>query len=242
MSELARRQQYLQGVSKSGTKPPSQQPASAKPSEKCGEAPTRSCYNCGSTDHLARQCKKPKTESSGYSRRPNQSTDATAKGIKSKVNPLDILFSDSDEESSDIKTVRIHDKGSKPRKVAVDVQGVPAVGMIDSGADITIMGTALFKKVASVARLKKSSFEKPDKTPYTYNNQPFSLDGKLKLDITFNDCTMCTPVYIKMDRCYSPKAFATNWALSHIIQMLELTHLGLRGRHQGPMYLLYGSS
>ena len=80
LSELARRQQYLQGVSKSGTKPPSQQPASAKPSEKRGEAPTRSCYNCGSTDHLARQCKKPKTESSGYSRRPNQSTDATAKG------------------------------------------------------------------------------------------------------------------------------------------------------------------
>ena len=36
LSELACRQQYLQGVSKSGTKPPSQQPASAKPSEKRG--------------------------------------------------------------------------------------------------------------------------------------------------------------------------------------------------------------
>ena len=96
---------------------------------------------------------------------------------RDKVNPLDILFSGSDEESSDI---RVHDKGSKPRKVAVDVQGVLAVGVIDSGADITIMGSELFKKVASVARLKKSSFEKPDKTPYTYNNHPFSLDGKLK--------------------------------------------------------------
>ena len=95
--------------------------------------------------------------------------------------------------------MRIQDKGSIPREVLVDVQGVPATGVIDSGADITIMGAELFKQVASVARLKKSAFKKPDKTPYAYGHQPFSLDGKLELDITFDNHTMRTPVYIKMD-------------------------------------------
>lgn len=50
-----------------------------------------------------------------------------------------------------------------------------------------------------MARLKKSAFKKPDRTPYTYDRQPFSLDGKLELDITFDNCTMRTPVYVKMD-------------------------------------------
>ena len=61
------------------------------------------------------------------------------------------------------------------------------------------MGAELFKKVASVAQLKKSAFKKPDKIPYTYDHQPFSLDGKLELDITFDNHTMRTPVYVKMD-------------------------------------------
>jgi hypothetical protein len=71
--------------------------------------------------------------------------------------------------------------------------GVPATGLIDSGAYIAIMGAEPFKKVAAVARLKKSAFKKPDKTPYT------SQACKLELDITFDNCTMRTPVYVKMD-------------------------------------------
>lgn len=50
-----------------------------------------------------------------------------------------------------------------------------------------------------VARLKKSAFKKSDKIPYTYDQRPFSLDGKIELDITFDDQTMRTPVYVKMD-------------------------------------------
>ena len=117
-------------------------------------------------------------------------------------------------KEGDIKTVRVKDRGSKPRKVLVDIQGVPATGVIDSGADITIMGAELFKLVASVARLKKSAFKKPDKTPYTYDHQPFSLDGKLELDVTFDDRTMHTSVYVKMDAydslLYSLKVCATS--------------------------------
>ena len=61
------------------------------------------------------------------------------------------------------------------------------------------MGQEIFKKVASVARLKKKNLKKPDKTPYAYNQQSFSLDGMMSMDITFNDVTLTTPVYIKLD-------------------------------------------
>ena len=80
----------------------------------------------------------------------------------------------------------------------VEVQGVGALGVVDTGADIMIMGGELFKKVAAVARLKKD-FKPVDKRPYTYGDQPFKLDGQMDLDISFNGKTMCTPVYIKMD-------------------------------------------
>ena len=39
----------------------------------------------------------------------------------------------------------MEDSGSRPRTVTVDLQGVPVNGVIDSGADITIMGVKVFK-------------------------------------------------------------------------------------------------
>ena len=79
------------------------------------------------------------------------------------------------------------------------MQGVPAHGVIDSGADITIVGGELFRKVAAVARLKKSQLKTVDKIPHTYDRKTFKLDGRVDLDSTFGDTTMNTPVYIKMD-------------------------------------------
>ena len=79
------------------------------------------------------------------------------------------------------------------------VQGVPAYGLIDSGADITIIGGLLFKRVATIARLKLRNFKPADKVPRTYDQQPFRLDGRMDLDITFGDRKMTTPIYIKMD-------------------------------------------
>ena len=102
-----------------------------------------------------------------------------------------------------MSSVRVEDKGSQPQKASVSVQGMPVEGVIDSGADITIMGADLFKKVAAIAHLKKKQLKKSDKVPYTYDQKPFKLDGKLdgklELDITFQDKTLCTPVYLKMD-------------------------------------------
>ena len=70
---------------------------------------------------------------------------------------------------------------------------------MDTGADITVMGSELFKKVAAVAGLKKRQFKPADKQPHTYDRRQFKLDGRLDLDVSFNDKTMYTPVYVKMD-------------------------------------------
>jgi len=72
-------------------------------------------------------------------------------------------------------------------------------GIIDSGADISIMNGDIFKKVAAVAHIRNKEFKPPDKTPVGYDNRPFKLDGRLDLAITFADRTLHTTVYLKMD-------------------------------------------
>ena len=48
------------------------------------------------------------------------------------------------------------DKGSKPHRANVSVAtGVCMSGVVDSGADITIMGGEMFKHVTTVAKLKQ---------------------------------------------------------------------------------------
>jgi len=69
--------------------------------------------------------------------------------------------------------VRVKDKGSKPRKEPVNVQGIPARGVIDSGADITIINAAQLKNIAATAKLRKKAFKQSDKVPHTYDQKPF---------------------------------------------------------------------
>ena len=71
-------------------------------------------------------------------------------------------------------------------------------GLADTAADITIIG-GLFKKVTSVARLKKRDFKPADKTSRTYDQKSFKVDGRMDLYISFGDITMRTPVHIKLD-------------------------------------------
>jgi hypothetical protein len=110
---------------------------------------------------------------------------------------LDLLLSSSDDEA--VRLVRVVDKCSSPHTAKVLVRGVPAEGIIDSGADITIRGAQLFRRVATVARLKKGDFHPADCTPRTYDQKPFKVDGKMEMDITFDGRVIKTPVYIKMD-------------------------------------------
>ena len=81
----------------------------------------------------------------------------------------------------------------------VEIQGVPAYGIVNAGADISIIGENFFKKVATVARLRKRDFKPTDKTPRNYDGHTFSLDRRMDLEVTFNGKSMITPVYIRMD-------------------------------------------
>ena len=212
VAELRRHQHYQRSEANRGSSarppPPSarphqqhQQPNKLRKPPKLGNRPRR-CYNCDSTEHLARDCKAPKRESIVQASRKERSTSAGTKMVKSTTHSnddsLQYMYSSDSDETGEVKMIRVEDKGSKPQKALVDVQGLPAEGVIDSGADITIMGTDLFKKVAAAARLKKQ-LKKADKVPHTYDQKPFKLDGKIELDISFQGRTMCTSVYLKMD-------------------------------------------
>ena len=156
---------------------------------------SRYCWNCNRAGHLAKDCKLPKRESVGPTGKP-----PGTKMVKSGDldDPLSYLQSDSDE-SLDVKVVHVTDQGSEPKCVQVTIGGVPCFGIVDSGADISIMGGKLFKQVAAVARLHKRDFQRPDKTPRGYDRKPFHIDGKVNLDICFQDKSMNTSVYVKMD-------------------------------------------
>jgi hypothetical protein len=70
---------------------------------------------------------------------------------------------DSDEERANAYTVRVPDEGSVSPCAKVQVQGVPAYGLVNTGADITIIDGKLLERVATVARLRKHNFRKADK-------------------------------------------------------------------------------
>ena len=184
------------------TRPPEQRSREAK-----------RCYICNGQDHLAKQCRAFKTESrgDGNQRNPQHKSGAAKKAESNSreedvpkeedqedgFNLMDILYS-SDSEDGEVKSIRIADEGSKARCARVLVQGVPAYGIIDTAADITIIGGNLFQKVASVARLKKN-LKPADKVPRNYDQRPFKLDGCMELVITFGKKEISTQVYIKMD-------------------------------------------
>ena len=157
------------------------------------------CYLCNQLGHIAKYCKQSKskeTESSGGSSQVTTRPNENGSTVRSPEDPHTFLYSDSD---SSVDTVRVKDKGSKPQYVNVQVQGVPTSSIIDTGADITIMGGELFKKVAAAARLKKRDFKKPDRVPRTYDRKEFLLHGRMDLEIIFDGKVLCSPIYIKMD-------------------------------------------
>lgn len=140
------------------------------------------------------------SETSPLSLATNQpSTPASAPAQSSdEPTPLQLLFSDSEDDEG-VRQIRVKDSGSRSQFARVDIHGVPADGIVDTAADITIMGGKLFALVASAARLKKKNFKTPDKVPKNYDGREFRLDGCMEMEITFNDKTLITTVYIKMD-------------------------------------------
>ena len=205
LAELRKRHQYLKTIPQSeldqSEMNKSQLMRRPFPGKKDSGTSLRKCWNCGSTKHLKYQCPQPE-ESGGRSKPPSanlvQSGDNQEELHQGSNNPLDFLYS-SDSDDSSVNLIRVEDQGSAPRCVRVELQGVPAYGVVDSGADINIVNGTLFKKVAAVARLKKKDFRRADTVPRTYSQQHFKLDGRMDLDVTFGDKTMRTRVYVKMD-------------------------------------------
>ena len=195
--------------------------------------PGRKCWNCEGTDHLRSQCPHPKKESAGryppFTAKQVQSGGTSEDSPKGHDDPLDFLYSSDSGDESHVNQVRVEDKGSEPKCAKVEIQGVPAYGVVDSGADITIIGGELFKRVAAAAKLRKKDLKKPDRVPHTYDRRPFQLHGRIDLEIVFDGKVITTPVYIKRTQrshCYCLKEYVTNLALFHTI-------VPLRGGEEG---------
>lgn len=136
----------------------------------CGTIPETqmTCYNCGKPGHMSRNCRQRRQESRG--RPPNQTGSSQTRQIHGQKQGPHQDLQEKDPESF----IRAEDRGSINPCVRVQVQGVPAYGLIDTGADITIIGGKLFKRVATVARLKKRNSR-------TYDQKTFRLDGRMGL-------------------------------------------------------------
>ena len=178
----------------------------------------RRCFHCHKLGHVAANCRSNNREqeaagnlvrkkhtkgstrqrqvgSSDFSQPPKQ--DEIESVQPDNLDPMAVLYS-SDSDGL-VSAVRVSDQGSKPQYVNVTIQGVPTSGIIDTGADITIMGGELFKKISNIVRLKKKDFKKPDCIPHTYDHKEFKLHGRMDLEISFDDKVVKTPIYIKMD-------------------------------------------
>ncbi len=125
----------------------------------------RRCYSCGGTGHISRDCPS-RQDGNASPQRPRtagtKQVSTTSPGTPQLPSPTPQLLtqllssSDSGSESEGVRLVRVNDGGSRQRYAEVIMEGVPAVGVVDTGAEITIINAKLFTWIAAVAHLKKS--------------------------------------------------------------------------------------
>ena len=114
--------------------------------------------------------------------------------------PLQYLLPDLDKDGgARVSEVWVQDHGSRPQKVHKEGAGVPLDCVVDTGADIALIGPEAFGRIAAVAKPHQRDFKTPDKIPKTYDQKTFHIDGQIDVDISFQEHAMKTPVYVKMD-------------------------------------------
>ena len=99
---------------------------------------------------MIHDCRKKKSDDACRNQHP------VAKQVMTKVadqpeespDPYDLLLSFDTEDEEVVKQIVVTDKGSRAQYACVSVSGVPANGVTDTGADITIIGSELFAWVA----------------------------------------------------------------------------------------------
>ena len=108
----------------------------------------KKCFRCKRTDHFMRDCPLKKSESSGSSRQTRTQQVSTEDKPQStlpgeeETQPLDLLFDSNEVEG--VRQVKVMDTGSCCQLARVNVHGMPAYGVVDTAADISIMGGKLF--------------------------------------------------------------------------------------------------
>ena len=137
------------------------------------------CYICDSPEHLARDCRKKTTEAPGKLTTPSKSQKA----------PNSKMIRTASETTGNQTGVRC---------VKVLIKGVPVIGLIDTGSDITIIRGDLFYKIAAVANLDMCSIKEVSQKVCTYDQKPIALDGCIDMKITFGEKNIVTTVYVKL--------------------------------------------
>ena len=210
LAELAKRRQYSKPPRQSQSTPTNNQ-TQGDPSPQERTVPSRirvpqpetnrnrRCYACNQLGYFSRNGGQRAPDPPRQ--RPVTTKQVSARQEPNQPPPLNpelfscLLPSDSEEEGE----VRLVTVGGEQRYADVLMEGVPASRVINSGAEISIINGKLFRKIAAVARLKRSQLKPPDRIPKTYDRKVFQLDGRLDLDICFDGLTMRTPVYVKLD-------------------------------------------
>ena len=205
LAELKWKKQYTKEFSCPHTNTNSQrQDSGTKRDDKKNKFPFQRqvrCYVCDSPDHLARDCKSPKSESRG---RKNWVVRTEDKPIEISTNNfsklVDSLFPPIEASVSTVQDKEVtQTTTSTPKNIEVQIEGLPIRGIIDTGSDITILSGTAFQEIVTACGIKREQFKPPDRTACIYGHQPLKLDGQLDLQIKFGEKSMSERVYVKLD-------------------------------------------
>jgi len=78
------------------------------------------------------------------------------------------------------------------------VEGVPIVGLIDTGSDITIMRGNQFYDMVKEAHLDINHIKPTEQKACTYDQKPINLDGQIDVKITFGNKIIVSTVFVKL--------------------------------------------